>query len=256
MAFLSYDQKFKVLHGGIGVNLRTDIQGGGGLVDAGADLIYAGHFNLGRNLRLQPAVQLGYAEKYFDPSRYFTGDNIDPYFGFVYTSTEDKEEVHKRYFDIGTGLVFYSKRMQGGFAAHHLNRPDVSLLTEPYHLQIKYTAHIGFTIGSMDSIPGDAGPSKHFLVTPGLLYLKQQDSQAIMLGVNLSYRAFSLGLHYRFGDAMIVSTGFRYKFFSIGYSYDHTTSNLGNMTVAGSHELSMIFCIKGEKKESAVGPVE
>ena len=91
-----------------------------------------------------------------------------------------------------------------------------------------------------------------YTVIPGFIFQKQGPSSELILGPYMRMKlgnesrytkvpketAVSIGLFYRFGDAIIPKLSYEISHFTIGASYDITTSSLGG---AGRFEISLQF---------------
>lgn len=139
--------------------------------------------------------------------------------------------------------------VQAGAAVHHLTRPEHSLYTggATMRTSMKYIFHADASIGL-----GGSG----FAVLPGVMYARQGPFQEMLYGGNLRYKfseeahftgfekgaALSLGVHHRWGDAIIASALLEYAGYAIGFSYDSNISSLSEATNGvGGFEISLRF---------------
>jgi len=113
---------------------------------------------------------------------------------------------------------------------------------------MKFTAHAGMRI----PIGGERG-NPDIVLSPNIIWQKQQDFQELNLGMYLQKGPIVVGLWYRNADAFIVLLGIDRGTFRIGYSYDVTMSRLTNST-AGSHELSYSMGFACKKKKRTYRP--
>lgn len=193
---------------------------------------------------IRPGIDIGYLYKSMNMDGITTGMN--PQTGQSYSNYTGT--LTKNALDIGAGAVFITKHVYGGIAVHHLNEPDEGLIGKS-KLPMKYTAHLAGIIGHPDS-------ARMFSVSPHVLLVKQQDFQQLVAGVTAKYDKYLIGVAYRNGDSYILQAGFQNSHFRIGYSYDHTVSNLSGAT-AGSHEVtvSMNILYNQGKKIDPFNPV-
>jgi len=188
--------------------------------------------------------QAAYFQKYLDWSKLTFGDMIDPRRGFIYqTGDVPRGNGSHGFFDVSAGMVGFTKNFYFGVAAHHLNRPDESMILGDSKLPIRVTGHMGANIKL-----GQRGRySSNTTLMPNVIYQYQNGFQQFNIGAYLKYEAFTIGAWYRNRDAFIVSLGITTEKFRIGYSYDLTVSQLGGIS-GGSHEISMGINLKCKKQ--------
>lgn len=238
----SYDQHVDVIAGGLGLLVTNDNAGQGTLRTTNVSGMYSYLLNVSREFSLKFGAQATFFQKSIDWNKLTFGDMIDARRGFVYNTNEIPGLNSKSGVDFSAGILGYSKRYFFGFAAHHLTQPDEGLLG-PSKLPMKITGHAGAALPV-------GGKGSQTIISPNVLYQKQQDFQQLNLGLYVTKGSVVAGLWYRNQDAFIAVIGFQQHFFKIGYSYDVTISKLTNAT-AGSHELSfsLQFECKPKKKK-------
>lgn len=243
----SYDQHIDALMGGVGVLAYRDVAGLGSLTTTQISGIYSYLLNVNRDFNVKFGAQAAWSQKKIDWSKLNFGDQIDARKGFVYGTQEVQLEEAKNSWDFSVGAFgWYKSSLYGGFAVHHLNQPDEGLNGEA-KLPTKITVHAGGVIplGSF----GDIRKSKTGVVlSPNILFMKQQDFTELNLGMYLRTENIVGGLWYRVNDAIIVMVGYHNEKFNLGYSYDLTSSDLTNAS-AGSHEISLALNFACKKKK-------
>lgn len=149
------------------------------------------------------------------------------------------------YVDISSGVLLSSRHMWLGLAAHHMNRPDVSLLTEgtdELPLKMTYTAGYIWDVNKkIDNIKLSA------------IFKTQGPHNQLNVGTHIDFNPVLVGMWYRGGsvfggdvgsfsnyDAVAFLVGFKWANISFMYSYDVTISQLGYET-SGAHEFSMSY---------------
>jgi type IX secretion system PorP/SprF family membrane protein len=138
--------------------------------------------------------------------------------------------------DFGLSLAYRFKGLSVGFATRHITEGGLKLetlsTTAVYNVARHYYAHASYDISL-----------GHYLRLKPLVFLKsdaastQFDNQ-IWFGVrNISkyFDGASIAVGYRIDDAVVFGAEVKLRWFSIGYSYDMTTSQLNNYS-NGSHE--------------------
>ena len=162
---------------------------------------------------------------------------IDPRKGFIYETQDQPRGGKVSQVDFSAGIIGFSKKVYFGFAAHHLNEPNESLVVGVSRLPMKLTAHFGALL------PRRRLQACQRLHLPNILYRRKRIpadelwrlvSKGPIVG-GIWYRGI-LGTQYR--DAFIVTLGIQSDVIKFGYSYDVTVSDLTPAT-GGSHEVSM-----------------
>lgn len=240
----AYDTYAKNLSGGVGIMAMHDQQGQGTIQTSMIAGTYSYYLKVNRKFRIMFGGQAAYFQKYLDWSKLTFGDMIDPRRGFIYqTGDVPRGNGSHGFFDVSAGMVGFTKNFYFGVAAHHLNRPDESMILGDSRLPIRVTGHMGANIKL-----GQRGRySSSTTLMPNVIYQYQNGFQQFNIGAYLKYEAFTIGAWYRNRDAFIVSLGITTEKFRIGYSYDLTVSQLGGVT-GGSHEISMGINLKCKKQ--------
>lgn len=232
---MSYDQYFKNISGGFGVIALHDQQGQGTIYTSMLGVVYSYHLKVNRKFQLMFGARAAMFNKYLDWDKLTFGDMIDPRRGFIYQTGDVQRGGSRYFFDASAGVVGYSKHFFFGFAAHHLNRPDESVIIGSSRLPIRMTGHMGAKI--------DLGSKSQYRNTtsimPNVIYQYQNGFQELAIGTYIKYGAFHAGAWYRNRDAFILSIGVDTGKFKLGYSYDITVSKLNNGVSGGSHEVSL-----------------
>ncbi|MCR9174138.1 MAG: PorP/SprF family type IX secretion system membrane protein [bacterium] len=231
----SYDQYFKNISGGFGVLATHDQQGQGTIFTSMLGAVYSYHLNVSRKFKMMFGARAAMYNKYLDWSKLTFGDMIDPRRGFIYQTGDVQRGGSRYFFDASAGMVGYNKHFFFGFAAHHLNRPDESMIIGSSRLPIRMTGHMGAKIPL-----GVRSQYKNVTsIMPNIIYQYQNGFQELMFGTYVQYGAFTAGGWFRNRDAFILTIGVDTGKFRLGYSYDITVSRLNNGVSGGSHEISL-----------------
>lgn len=150
-------------------------------------------------------------------------------------------------FGVSSGMVIYNKNIVFGFAAHHLNRPDQSIIGAGSPLPIKYSLQLAgnYRVYAMNS---------YLYLMPAILFKMQGATQQLDAGIRFMRDDLPLemGVFYRGipffpnaggtlnQDALAFTVGWKTENWTFGYSYDLTISGLTPLT-GGSHEISVIY---------------
>ena len=165
---------------------------------------------------------------------------------FIYNTNETFGVGRKSGIDFSAGLLLYTDRYFGGVAFHHLTQPDEGVIGGS-KLPMKMSAHIGANL-----LVGNVSSKNTIIISPTLLFMQQQDFRMLLPGITTKYKFISLGVSYRSKDAFITTLAFQNKFLRVGYSYDYTTSQLGNENTGGSHEVGLTWFVNFKKKRGTI----
>ncbi|HBH25415.1 MAG TPA: hypothetical protein DDY13_18610 [Cytophagales bacterium] len=241
---VSWDVNVDELSSGFGITAMVDKAGSVELQTSLIGATYAAKIRLNDKLIVSPGLQFGYGSRLLDFDKLILGDQLE----FNGPTTDDVIGVigTRNYFDFSSGFVMYSRLFWGGFAAHHINRPNHSLLGEDSPLPVKYSVHAG---GKFPIKPNVLSKVNMSAITTSFIYKWQGSFQQLDAGFNIIYDPVMVGLWYRglFNrsangtpnrDALIFMLGMNLKYLEIGYSYDFTISEIGPSS-GGAHELSV-----------------
>jgi type IX secretion system PorP/SprF family membrane protein len=223
---VSYDRNVIDSSFGIGILANQDRSGGASLITDNISILEAYQFHI-KSFTLSVGVQETWYYKSVNYSNLTFGDQIDPTRGFVYNTNETPLKTSVAVPDFSAGLLGYGKHYFVGFAVDHLTQPDLSFVTGSSPLSMKYTFNAGGMI-----------PVGSFTITPTVLFQQQQDFTEKVIECYLKQSHFTMGIGYRYQDAMIFTIGFEDKWLRMGYSYDYTVSALTNAT-GGTNEASL-----------------
>lgn len=251
----SYDFNMKSLNSGFGVLATTDKAGSANLQSTNLGFLYAYKVHLGDKWVFSPGINFGYSIRSIDYNKLVFGDQLE--FGDSPITNDPSINSYQNvsFVDFGSGFLVYNKKFWGGFSAHHMNRPNSSLLEGNSRLPMKISVHAGV------KIPLYKGPQKRSnisSVSPSFVYKKQGQFDQLDMGIHFAYNPVMIGFWYRgipvqksesgrFNhDAVSFLFGLKFDGFDVGYSYDMTVSGLGANT-GGSHEISLIYQLSIQK---------
>jgi type IX secretion system PorP/SprF family membrane protein len=152
-------------------------------------------------------------------------------------------DVSQLAFDLGFGLYLKSTNYYIGVSATHLNEASVVLGDQArYFLARHYYVTGGYNIVLSNPL---------FELHPSVFFKTDLVAYQADFTAELEYKKrFSVGLNYRFNDAVCVLTGFEMNNgLRIGYAYDLMTSALSGYG-GGSHELYLSYSMDLGKNRS------
>ncbi len=240
---VSYDQMVQSMSGGLGLLVMTD-NAANTLKTTRVSGMYAYNQAVSRKFSVNLGLEATFFQKSIDWDKLTFGDMIDRRRGFVYQTNDIRREGAVTGIDFSAGAIGYTENFFFGFAAHHINEPEESLIKGESKLPMKLTGHAGAIIpigGGGKYQASDAS------ISPNILFRQQGTFTQLNMGVYIKKGPLTGGIWYRNGDAFITSLGIETDMFKIGYSYDVTVSKL-SLASGGSHELSLGLNFKCRKK--------
>ncbi len=241
-AGLSYDQYFHKYRSAIGFTLVGDRAGS--LVNTTfASAYYAYQLPISGKLNCHVGVQGSFTQQSLDFGEFIYPDQINAATGlesFSATGELPLNQASTSYFDVSSGILFYTQNFYFGASAKNLTTPSINYTGSNdlgNNLDLKFGAQIGGVLY--------LGPSHYsgerFYISPNLLFEIQgpfkQINGGIYAGKKRMYGGFFLRHTINNTDALIALIGVKSGIFKFGYSYDFTISGLN--TAAGAHELSV-----------------
>lgn len=240
---VGYDNYFKNINGGFGVLAVHDVQAQT-ISSSQLGIMYSYHLKLNRKWTMNFGAKANYWVKTLDWDKLTFGDMIDPRRGFIYATGDVPRGGTKGFFDASAGTVIFNKVFNIGFVAHHLNRPNESMIIGDSKLPMRFTAHTSayIKLGSKSQYTNQTA------IMPSIIYTYQNGFQQLNIGTYIKYGGFTAGAWFRNRDAFILTLGINTDKFKIGYSYDVTVSKLNNGVSGGSHEISLGFNLNCKDK--------
>jgi type IX secretion system PorP/SprF family membrane protein len=233
----------------VGAVFLGDRSGDGVLAMNDVMLSASYHKSLGKQHKhfLGIGIQGGYTQKSVNWNQLsFPDQHVDDYFDLSKPNNESIAKGSLSYFDLNAGLLYQGwikKDADGIFAGvsfAHLNSPKQSFYNDNDRLPVRYTAHAGAYIKM----------SKHFYLTPNVLFLYQDKALETNVGTAVEYHVGTkksefiafVGVWDRINDAFITSAGIEYYKVRASFAYDITTSPLTYATENRSaFELALIY---------------
>lgn len=240
----SYDYNLSSLRSGLGIIFSTDRAGSAGLRSSNLGLLYSYKVQM-NDWVLTPAIEFSYGVRDMDFNKLVFGDQIN-----INGPTQDNamNRINSvSYFDFNTGILLYNRKFWAGYAIHHLNEPNKSLLNEIDKIPMKQSFHAGMKINLYN---GPFKKDRYSSIAPSFVYNMQGAFDQLDFGLHYIYDPVFFGLWYRGipiqqnvkdnmnHDAFSFIAGLTYDTFEIGYSYDFTISALGPAS-GGAHEVSV-----------------
>ncbi len=254
---LAIDHYMREVNSGIGLLISHDKAGSGALRYTSITGQYAYEIELKRKVFLRPALQFGYVNHAVDHSSLVFSDQLAR--GGAGSTYDHLNGQSISYADMGTGLLLFTPKFWIGFAIHHLNRPNQSLLMGEAIVPQKFSAHGGYRLTVKHPVIRKHEQNFVFAFN----YKAQGKYDQLDVGVYFEREPFFTGLWYRGlpikayqpgmmnNDAIAVLLGVIVNDLRIGYSYDLTVSRLARHS-GGAHELTLGYGLQQKNRKRSV----
>ncbi|NJL11907.1 MAG: PorP/SprF family type IX secretion system membrane protein [Microscillaceae bacterium] len=256
---LAYDQGFTEARNGLGLLLQLDRAGSAGVRSLNAQVMYA--YTLAfEQFAVRAGLSLGYGNRNLDYFQLVFGDQLTN-LGLNGQPTLENglENINVNYWEVGTGLLFYTENFWFGVAGHHLNQPNQSLGNDNDPLPRKISVQAGYKF--IRYRPGrNRRDGYDFALMPAVYYSQQGDFRQLDLGANVFLSPVIFGLWYRgvpvsqsYNGALVAMSGFKYQGFRFLYSYDLPMGRFASAT-GGAHEISLALQLGEWEKKTPLSP--
>ena len=251
--------------GGIGIMINSDSPGTGLINTLQAALTIGVRIPITSFMVAQIGVKAAILQRKVNWDDLVFADQLDPKYGAIYQTSFPFPDVNSRVVpDFAAGGILQFSNETGnisgsiGFAADHLFRPDVSLLSDgSFPFPRKWVIHGDaiFTTGygSSSSILGNNRDP--LMISPGFMFLNQANLNSLEIGLNLLKFNVYLGGWYKttmtgdVNNSIALLAGYRFMFMEnmsirFIYSYDLQISGVMQGT-GGAHEISLVLEFDG-----------
>ena len=232
---------------GLGGVILKDVAGSGSLSSTKIYGSVAYHQMLGYSSLLSLGFNVGYANKQINSANLKFPDQFDGKFFDNKLPTAvvlDRNNISYLDMQVGMNYAYFPTDkiyVNGGFSAHHVNKPHESFFTSSDVSDQVPVRYIGFLNGSFKV-------SSQVIVNPNIYYTMQAKAQEIVGGANVHYDlsgdgSYQLigGLYYRHKEAIIPMVGLGWRDYTFLFSYDATMSSLKNYNNSrGAFEFSLV----------------
>jgi type IX secretion system PorP/SprF family membrane protein len=202
---------------------------------------------------IRPAIEAGYGRKSFNFQNLLLEDQIDVNTGAISGSSIDQglldQNDHINFIDISAGFVLDNENGWIGMNMKHLNRPNISFVNNGnVPLDLFLSIHGGYAF-DIDNSPTSLFPENTKLLFTAN-YMRQSQFNRLDLGSAIQIQSILLGANVvtnpegRSPNSHIITSVNPYLSvhvgdFNFGYSYDFSTSKIGQ--TQGIHEVSLTW---------------
>ncbi len=189
-------------------------------------LSYALHIPVGNTMYASIGLGAGASNYSIDQNQLTLGDAADNTFTtFIGSGTS------QTYFDLNGGVALYSDKLYFGYSGTQVIENEIYFGSEATQaaLLLHHFISAGYKIQAGENLS----------ITPGFV-VKYLNPAPVSYDLNMKFEfkdKFWIGAAYRNEDAIVGLLGLKINdLIKIGYSYDYTTSNLGDFN-SGGHEV-------------------
>ena len=249
-----FDHYFEDYNSGVGVIVTGDREGISGLQSINVGLQYSYQLQIAEWLIFRPGAEVAFYNRDLNFDNLVFGDQLDQN-GLIGAPTGEtlNTGLSRSFVDLSLGGLFYNENFFIGYAAHHVNTPNQSLVEEESRLSMKHSVHGGyrFLLPTGFQKFGYNKDGKERSITPTFQYKRQGNFDQLDVGAYLTYEPIVFGMWYRGlpvsqlrdlpnHESVIALVGFVFNDLNVGYSYDYTVSGLG-IRSGGAHEISVAY---------------
>ncbi len=247
------DHFFEDYYSGVGLMITGDQESLSGMQSLSVSGLYAFQLRITDKLTFRPGFSVGFMNRRVNFGNLVFPDQVTDN-GITPETIENLNAPGSKIFlDLSTGGILYNDNFFLGFSAHHINRPNQSILAEQSILPIKYSVHGGykFLLPTGFRQYGNDNKGRERSITPAMNYKRQGPFDQLDIGLYLTYEPIVFGLWYRGlpvkqidgfsnNESVIFLVGMSRGSLNIGYSFDYTISGLG-IGSGGAHEVSLSY---------------
>jgi len=247
---VSYNQKFDLIHGGLGAQIINDRQGSGTFNRIFGSLLYSYHFKAANNIFLYAGLESKFGHLSYNTQNLTFPNMFDPV-DWELNQTNQIEQFPRRseqYFEFNTGILMVYKNymlrtfqeFSIGLAVHHLNKPASMLNHDQASIPRKYNLYFDIDIPLMSQKRTSNVP----LLTPMLFVEAQNTNTMFQYGAIIHNNEYHLGVFARNNHLLqfyqiIFYAGFTFSNYNISYSYDGDVfSAMEKNIFSGAHEVT------------------
>jgi len=235
---------------GLGAYILSDVAGSGTLRSTQVYGSLAYHQMLGRGSLVTAGFNLGWANKQIDASKLTFPDQFN---GTFFDNTiQNNDDILSRtsisYFDMQAGVNYAyfptsDVYINVGYSIQHVNSPRESFFSNN-----SGNSDNKIPIRQIGFISAILKPNDKVIINPNAYFTTQANATELMFGLHADYnledagnKQLIIGAYYRWGDAAIAVAGIEINHIRFTFSYDITTSALGQFNDSqGASEFNLL----------------
>lgn len=220
--------------------------------------VYSYNVDLNDDWRLRLGIEAGYGNKSYNFGGLLLEDQINSNTGSISGSSIDPSVLNYNdkisFFDISSGLLLYNDQVWFGASLKHLNSPNIAFKEYAnVPLDMFLSIHTGYSLSLDDTHLTFFPDQTNLLLTAN--YMRQAQYNRLNFGTALDINPLILGViaatnperksnNSHLLTSLNVFGTIQLDRFVLGYSYDVSTSRIGN--THGVHEISLTWQIGRE----------
>lgn len=239
--------------GGVGILFTRDIQAN--ILNSnqltGA---YSLHLQLTSNLFMNLGLGAGLINKGIQWNNLVFSDQINMLTGEVLQMNEQNLDGGIWVPNFSAGMLLFNSRIFGGFAMHHLNRPNLSLMGNQLRIPIHYIAKIGGYFSLENIFPAGIA-QENFFVSPNIILsihgVKEMLTYGMHFGLSQVFAGIWMRQDFALPETLILMLGLKTGNFRFSYSFDHSLSGFSGVH-HGAHEIAIRFSLINNNKKARI----
>ncbi|MDD5149933.1 MAG: PorP/SprF family type IX secretion system membrane protein, partial [Flavobacterium sp.] len=220
--------------------------------------VYSYNVNLSNDWRFRLGIEAGYGHKNYNFNGLLLEDQININNGTISGGSVDPSVLNNNdyisFFDFSSGIVLYSDKAWFGASLKHLNKPNIAFTDYAnVPLELFLSLHCGYSLSLDDTHLSFFPDQTNVLFTAN--YMRQAQYNRLDFGTALEFKPFIIGVlaatnpEGKSNNSQLLTSlnlfgSIQLDRFVFGYSYDISTSQMGN--THGVHEISLTWQIGRE----------
>jgi len=230
---------------GVGLRMLTDDAGNGVVKTSQLSGQFAYQLQINRKWFIRLGMEAGFNQVRLNWSELYFEDQLDPYRGLepsLSVTEIPPRTLSRREWDIGTGLLVFSKSVYAGISLRHLNRYRQSFWTGRKILETGRPMVLSLHAGWDVPLQGRGIGKGPVFLSPMALWLSSNQSRILQFGSSWHLGQFITGAWTRLGSFRpiegMLGLGFKYGIYRIMYTAEVPLDSKGIIRTFGSHELA------------------
>jgi type IX secretion system PorP/SprF family membrane protein len=232
----SYVQTYRAAEPHHGIGMHAVLDKAGPINRLNVNATYAYHIGLSEKLNMSVGVSAGISRVSLDLNKITLENSSDPAISTIGNGSTKP--------DLGAGIWLYGSRFFAGVSGQQLFGQTLSFTKDGEYKQGKAVRHFYLTAGYKFFLIDDIAAIPSIMVRNVSPVPNSYDAN-----LKLAFRdKFWLGGSYRYNDSFSALAGFNVgSLLNLSYSYDFTTSELGNVS-NGTHEVILGLLLNNRYK--------
>jgi len=215
---------------------------------------YSLHLQLTSDLFMNLGIGAGLINKGIQWNNLVFSDQINKLTGEILQINEQNLDGGIWVPNFSAGMLLFNSRIFGGFAMHHLNRPNFSLMGNQLRTPFHYIAKIGGYF-SLENIFRTGITQESFFVSPNIILnihgVNKMLSYGMHFGLSQVFAGIWMRQNFTLPETLILMLGLETGNFRFSYSFDHSLSGFSGVHHA-AHEIAVRFSFITNNKKARI----